>query len=254
MLAEFVKAVSDQAVKAARGRILKPSAEPEHVYLIEDASGKIDQRRAAPQPRRHKALSLDPIIEFAKLRKISSAIWYSRHGVVCLVDDNDRRDRIDLNLQFSQQIEQLSHWEKTRPRLSHKDAINILRTTFAKCLAPAGEFLGLIRQLKFVNGQIDEANLQASKRSIGRSIEQSVTGVATIPEYVTFDVPVFANAFPFRASVEIAVDIDPATQTFQFVPLPKEIEAGIEAAEDALYSAIDTALDGVKVPVYHGNP
>ncbi len=62
MLAEFIEAISEQAVKAAGHKIDKPAAEPSHVYYFD---GK--RYTASPAPRHHIASDLSAVVEFARL-------------------------------------------------------------------------------------------------------------------------------------------------------------------------------------------
>jgi hypothetical protein len=152
----------------------------------------------------------------------------------------------------------------------------LLRLWFHGCLVPAGDILLAIRNLRFIKNSATESNVNHGQRSISSALTSEVTGRNAIPESFFVEVPVFHNAFAYRESVEILVDIDDATETIRFVPAPGSIEAAIARAEERIgmhlqqeiASAMDVNYekdaDGVFVdddgdpaivpPVYYGKP
>lgn len=254
MLADFVEYISRQAVNAAGSRILQETVEPDHIYLLQGPDGKVERHEAAPAPRQHKASGLAAVCEFAGNNDGKSCIWYSRIGVVCLMDDSNRRDRVSLPLTLSPQIDSLLFIEKTRPWLSHKELINLLKITFADCLGPAGELLSIVKNIRFKSGSEVDSQLAPHGRSLGSKIEAQVTGPHSLPDEVAFSVPIFLGAVESWQTVTLAFDSDAATQKFQLVPLPRSIERAITFAERQIETEIAEGLDGTEVPVYYGCP
>lgn len=257
MLQELFEAIGHQAVKAAGLEITRiPGCD--HRLLLKQPDGTMGDLEVPPTPRHHRALDLSAITEFALWSSEQSrraTIWYCRHGVLCVLDDSTRRDTVRLDLTFSPQLLCLQGLEQYRKPMDQRATILLLRTTFAKCLGRAGDLIEIIRGVKFTNNQAGAAVVGHGKSSVGRSIEQEITGTKALPEYVTLEVPVFTAAWlQVKFPVELALEPDPATQTFTLIPLPGEIENAIAAAEALISMRLHDGLDGAEVPVYYGVP
>ena len=252
MLKEFIDCISERAVKAAGPFVTPVAAEPEHVYLLNGV-----RQIAEPRPRDHKAMSLQTIVAFA-MRDVDShdgnppATWYSRSGVVLLLSDTTRRDRVTLALDYSPQLKRLQALEAQPKPFGQRELIFMLRTTFAHCLAPAGNILDVLRCVKWRSKAAADATVQHGKTSIGKTLEQELTGTGALPEYLTLDVPIFASGFPaLRGNVELALEPDAATETFQLLPLPGSIETAIADAEARIGAELRAAL-GEGAAIYYG--
>lgn len=260
MLTEALQQLATQAVKAASPKVLTPEAEPKHHYAIVDPATGIKWFDAAPKPRGHASLSLEPIVVFATREDaVKPEIWYSRSGVTVFTKGEERRDQVALELKFSPQLETLAAWYRSRTPLSQQVLVSTLRTTFARCLGRAGDFLNIIRKVTFVNNAAGTGTIQHGKASIGRQIEQEVGGAAPIPENITFEVPVWDAHFRRIEPIDCAIEIDAANATFSIIPLPQSIEDAIANAEAALGDALVGLLQrddggGAKVPIYYGRP
>jgi hypothetical protein len=229
-------------------------AEPEHVYWLDAAGdGELKRQEAEPAPRAHTARDLTAVIQFA-LREGAGvpAVWYSRAGVVCLTDDGTRRDRVTLPLGFSPQLTRLLEWERTTTPLQQAAAVLALRTLFDGCCDAS--LLAVLRAVKFETRTGGTGEVQHGKRSIGQSLEASITGADVIPEYTVFRVPLFAAGLPHADSIRCAVEPNPGQASVTFLPLPGMIEAALAAAERAVGLQLADALAEAKVPVYYGSP
>jgi hypothetical protein len=251
MLKEALEFLSQQARDGKKVQILKPEAEPKHVYAIVQEDGSAEWRDAQPQPRAHVAASIQPVIDFAS-KADDAAVWYSRAGVVALIDNDTRRDRVTLPLSLSPQMVKLLELERASHSFPQPAFVKLLRTTFADCLSTAGNLLDIIRTVKFINNDGGTAVVQQGKTSIGRQIQQEVTGAGALPDYVTLTVPTFAGAFLFRGPVRCALEVNTGDQTFQLLPLPGELEANQAGAEAAIGEVLRAGLGDV--PAYYGRP
>jgi hypothetical protein len=198
-----------------------------------------------------------------------------------VIDDEDsdegRRETCTLSLELSKPMKKLLELESSNAMFKQPDAIRLLRLWFHGCLAPAGEILLAIRQLKFVKNNTVESNINHGTRNVSSALTSEVTGRSAIPESFWVEVPVFATAYTgFKEQIELIVDIDDATETIRFVPAPGSIEKAIANAEarvgaslkanldDLMGLTYDTNDDGVYVdsnsdpvgvpPVYYGKP
>ena len=254
MLKELFEAIGKNAVAANAVGIIHPEAEASDIYAIQGAPFELTWRQAAPLPRNHIVMDLKAIGEFCEfISHASPAIvaWYSRQGVVVLVDDTTRRDRVTLPLELSPQVKALQALEGSRKSFTQKELILFLRTTLAKCADPS--LVDIFRRVKFRATQGGDAELTHGKSSIGRQLTAELTGQQAIPEYVAFSLPIFAASFLAVGRVECAIEVLPDSEQFQLIPLPGQIEAAIAEAEAKLGEAINDSL-GEHGAAFYGKP
>lgn len=259
---QLFHAINAQAVKAAGVVVLAPEQEPEHRYAIVSPNGSIEWREAEARPRKHVIRDFETLKALVRGEYPNSEIWYSRKGVQAFLDKTNRRDVVSLPFSVSPQMRQLLAWEQTGgAKLSQSQMILILRTVFCGCLGRAGDVIGIFRRVKFNQIRNEDSTVQHGRASIGKSIESELTGVSTIPERITFEVPIFsqftANRLP-RGVVTCAVEIDAANQTIQLIPEPLAIEEALGVAEcqleDELTELINSDDAVPSIPIYFGDP
>lgn len=249
MFKEFFEAISGQAVKASGLKVIKLPG-PEHIYLIDQGEGRFQIRNTEPPPRKHKAFDISAVVQFAAKHE-SAAVWYSRVGVVCLTDDDTRRDEVRLVLSLSEQVKAIA--TISGKPFAQRDLILLMRTTFADCLGAAGDLLAVLRGVRFRSAAGGESMVKHGSRSVGKTLEQEITGTGALPEYVKLQVPVWGNAFLSVQTVRLALEPDPETETFKLIPLPGELERAIEAGEGRLGAVLREQL-GKGAALYYGEP
>lgn len=255
MFQEAIQYVVDEARKSAEVKIIQPLAEPENVYYLQAPGGALNKVTAAPPLRRHVALDLTAVAEFAESHSGTAEVWFSREKVVCVLDRSDARESVTLALEFSPQLRELQRLEQNPRAMDQRSAVYLLRTTFRRCLGRAGDLLNVLRAVRFNAQSAGEGVVQHGKSSIGKTLAQEITGAGNLPEYVVLEVPVFTNASlaaPFP--VECALEPDAATQTFKIVPLPNEIERAVSDGERLIAQTLAASLGGVEVPAHYGKP
>lgn len=253
MLAEFLDRVVELADQARQPYVMQVDQEPNHVYHLVHADGTVVRREAAPPTRDHRAFDLETLAAWVEAGSGSSVTWYCREGVVVLLDDDSRRDRLRLNLTRSQQVQQVVNLAQNKPWLKQKDFINLLRVSLHGCLSKAGALLSMARQVKFRQLAQAEQAIHLGKASLGKRIESELHGAEAFPEQVVLSVPLWENLPLPPQDVLCALDIDSATESFQIIPLPGEVEAALRAGEVSLRERLAELLpDGA--PLYYGTP
>lgn len=238
-------------------RIVRPPAEPPHVYLVaEDGERGITFRKetATPPAERSIATDISTLVEWAKEAKAGSEVWYSRKGIIGSPSP-ERPDagRCSLPLTPSPQFAFLIGVEKQPAKLTQTEIIRHLRTTLFGSIG--GDLLASVRKINLKKGKEVTVEQNRGKVSLNRSDIAEMTGLTDIPELVAFDVPVFANAnITARAVVKCDLDINAETEQFILTVLPGEIEAAFAKAETWLYNAIAECVGKDKVIVYYGEP
>lgn len=238
-------------------RIVKPPAEPPHIYLVaEDGERGITFRKetATPPAERSVATDISTLVDWTKETKAGSEVWYSRNGVIGSPSP-ERPDagRCSLALSPSPQLAYLIGVEKQPAKLTQTGIIRILRTTLYGTFG--GDLLANVRKINLKKGKDVTIEQQRGKVSLERKDIAEMTGINDIPDVVAFDVPVFSSAnVKARAVVKCDLDLDAETENFTLTVLPGEIEAAFAKGEDWLQREIAECVGKDKVTVYYGEP
>lgn len=262
-------------------RLVPAPTEPDGVYYVAGTDGTF--RRVSPlkPAARHAAADLPTLAAVARawdeFKNTVVAVWYDRDGVVAVCDQADiedaPRETCGLNLTPSPQLALLADWRKRQTwaglDLGQRELVQYLRTTLYGCWE--GRHPGLldaVRRLRTQKAADVVAEVQRGKASLGRSMTAEASGAGDIPEYVTFEVPVFAGA-AVRAVAEVRVVLDPnpETEKFSVSVLPDDVERAFRRGEEATQALLDGLLardpdadtesenaPATVVPVYHGKP
>ena len=210
-----------------------------------------------PVRRNHIAGELTAIIDLYN-RFDEAEIWYSRKGIVVVIETGDDvayRDRATLPLTYSPQLALLQEWEAGRCNVySQAPAVLTIRTVFRRCLGKAGNLEAALKNIKFLSAASGSSAISHGKASVGKQIETQVAGVENIPEQFTLQVPVFNGGFASIQDVEVAIDLDPATQNIKFIPIPGDVEAAIGRAEAHIGTTLAEILGEKGTKVYLGQP
>lgn len=255
----------DEKSRAAAPRIVTCDREPPHVYYVADCNGNLTRQIACAPPDRHAAGDIDTLVrvaladyrpEDAETSPNTPVIWYTRDGVIAVLDpdDSDFPARCTLALSPSPQMKTLAFWDgQGKASLKQAEFILLLRTLFAGC-APA-TLLPAVRKLQTKRGAEVNAAIEQGKVSMSRAIVAEMTGASAIPERITLEVPAFAQA-AVAVAVRVTVELDPSPEdeTFTLVVHPGAIENAMRGAEEVLEKRIRAALKDSPIPVYHGKP
>jgi hypothetical protein len=265
MLTEFLRYLSEQSVKASMPRVLQ-TPEPGFVYAIAKPDGEYTWEFAEPAPRQHIAGNLQTVIDFAlrkdAMREVAGepgslgepVVWYNRSSVVCVLDDYTRRDRIALPLPLSKQMQTLQAIEGRN--WTQQDLILLLRTTFRHSLADGDTLIATLRRLKFIDGSAVDSAVQHGRASVGKEIRAEISSMAgSLPEYVSFSIPIFENPTlgQLRGTIEVALEPLPTRAEFRLIPVAGDIEGALAGAEYAVGEMLREALAEAEVGVFFGS-
>lgn len=254
---DTLKTIQETAVKAsgADGKValLKPGQEPDHVYLMVGQSGKVERVVADAKPRAHRLVTLEQVVAFVTKKGTAEAsvVWYDRSGVIVIVDDATRRDRADLTLTLTPQIQLLIALEKGR-QFTQREFRRLLRVELAGCRVD-DVLLNWVSSVKFNDSRTAGGVIKQGRESLGREIEQAAVSDAGEPPEImrlsvrVFDDPSLRETWP----IECAVEIDLDNQVFQLIPLPLQLHNAIENEVGAIGKLLQEA---VKCPAFRGKP
>jgi len=230
--------------------------ETERYALLNRRTGEVAFYPTEPATRNHKIGNVDTAISEARRLKaadLSSVVWCN-YGSIVILDDKSRRDRSTLSFGKSSQFKLLETLRKNPQGMQQRNFIRMLRIDLDGCLGAAGNFLSLVRQLKFTAGQDATGTIQHGKESISRSTIAELVGADSIPEEVVLTVRVYDLPFEPVRSVRCAVEIDVNSATFVLTPFPGQLEDAENAAIGAIREHLTVELDGDKIPVVFGTP
>lgn len=253
IIRDALEFLTKQANAAAGPIITHPKEEPPHIYLLDG-----ERKVAVPETRKHKASSLDAVMSFhqseSKNNASSPATWYSRKGVVCLLDDDIRRDRVEMPLNPSPQLKVILSWGDQSQPFKQPNLILMLRTMFKRNMTRCPNLLELLRSIRFESGQVVNSEIVKSRASISKSIENKVSGKDELPDEFYLNVPIFSEPYAFiEGLIGVALEMDAGTQSFTLHPFPGDVERQVTLAEDVIGKALREAL-GDDAAVYYGEP
>jgi hypothetical protein len=234
ILTDAIQLIQETAVKAegSEGKlaIVRPPAEPPHVYLTVGPDGKFEKQIASPAGRNHRLITLDEVERYALEKgSASTVVWYDRNGVTVVIDDETRRDFATLGLTLTPTIVLLQRLEKDRPGYDQKSFRKLLRTDFGECQRDPRLF-NWVSDLKFANLTQGKGQFSSDRESLGNDIEaQAVSGAGECPDDLILDVRTFDDpSLIKKQGIRCVFEFDPPSREFRLIPFPLAVHNAIE--------------------------
>lgn len=252
-----------EAGKQLANPIIKAADEPAGVYYLREVDGNMSKIRADPTIRKHAMGDLDSLIDFVRNRPMPRSdvenvswitVWCSRESVTVLLDDEDRRDRISLALDYTPHWLKLLELTDGSPQpWEHKQLLRFLRD-----LIPAfhNEDIAVLRQIRLSLQRDTEMSVTPSKESLGKRVMAEASGVSAIPESLEATIPVYQTPGEDQvATITCDLDIDTIEGKFYLVPRAQDFEDALRVADESRLKRLREGLAGLpKVQVYRGAP
>lgn len=219
--------------------------------------GEIHEVVVPPPLRTHQVDSVADLIAAGKRWGSKGTIWI-KPGYVCLMlDDEDRREHVNLHLTQTGIFQQLVKLT-TANRMDQASLVKLLRRDFREALG-AGTMLSAVRKIKFRQYTDGNSTIQHGNESMGRSIESEVAGIdESIPEGIVVSTPVYINPGEEQCIAQISLDLELLVSEQKFIlrPMPDQVEAAMAYALADIRERIE---DGLKTkegqfPVFYGTP
>lgn len=251
MLKELFDAINQRAQAAMAPNFVDWNPHKAHAYRRPD--GSVATIDAEPAVRKHRLASIDDLAQFAKDHSQDGGVFfYDAEQITFFLDDAARTHSAYIELDFSDPWRELNNLAGKNGRVSQQELIWSLRTTFKGCL-PDKTILEAVRNCRFDQEAKKESELQRGRSSIGTAILTKFAGLAELPEYVTFNCPVWKGAVQFNVPVECVLDPDEKNGSFILAPLPGALTAATVLAEQELGRRLTIAL-GEDFMLYNGVP
>jgi hypothetical protein len=201
---------------------------------------------------KHTVAAVDDLIAAARRWKTKPTLWVSAAAVVLIPDDDDRRDVVTLPLVKSAAFKRLEQLQAA-PELSQLELLRTLRIDFGGTVNRA-DLLAAVRSLKWRQSASGHSNVSQGNESLGRTIENEVTGAGEIPEAVAVGCAVYSNPGENSKVYTVACDLEvvPSEQKFLFRPVADELANTLTLAQGDIVTQLRSALP--EVAVFFGTP
>jgi len=195
------------------------------------------------------ARNLIAVAEDAPRPSWRPVIWHGMNQVVLVLDDEDRRDVVELPLMFSTQFETLRELEAEPRAFDQRSFIRLLRTKLR--LDPS--MVAPFRRLDWHRSDEGSGDVQHGKDRLGKQIEAKVQAIDALPEDPVFHVPVYNEMGEREAyAVQCALEIDTLNQKLGLIPLPGELDVAIDRAQESIHTRLCEEFAD-EIPIYYGN-
>lgn len=246
-----MKAQSELVAKAKHATVVTEIPTDGRTVWVEH-DGKLFIQSVPPDLRDHKVDSVFDLCEAAKLWNPNPVVWIDDENIVLVVDDKDRRETVTLKLVKSFVFRKLLDLRNSS-KLSQVDLIRLLRVDLRNT-ANVAPLLMAVRKVKFRSLTEGSNIIQHGNESMGKTIENEVTGADAIAESLLVETNLYSN--PGEADEKFAInldlEIDAAKACFYLRPMPDEIELATQMALAGIRERIERDAHGV--PVFFGRP
>jgi hypothetical protein len=216
-----------------------------------ELGGKVCEHKAPADLREFAVNTVEGLIEATKRWKLEKpSIWIGAAGGVIKIpfDEADRREYIEMSLRTTPLFETLKGLDERKGGIDQVTLIRLLRREFRKGLG-AEAMLAAVRKLKFRSSTQGTTDVQHGNESMGRIIENEVTGASDIPTSLVVPCSVFANPGEqeFEFQVGLDVEIDAVNQKFIVRPFPGEIDKAVELAIESIRTRLKNNVPGASI-------
>lgn len=149
--------------------------------------------------------------------EVVSQVYVNETGIVAIIDQDDRTERVSMSFEYSSQYLELL---KLKSATSQKAFVTALRSHLYGCCSYP-DIVNIARKIEFNRTSDGKTSIEHGRESLGRQVEMAVRSVAgDIPEELTFRVNLFAVPSDLNTQVELkfALDIDVSNSTLMLLP------------------------------------
>lgn len=250
MLKEFIESISRMATEAVEPKVIPiPGDVRSQIMRL----GETFTLATVPPPlRKHEVHTLFDLVEAVKAYKGSVAsVWHDHSGIVAILDDADRLDRVDMCLCES---EQLATLRKLPRKFDQRGLITFLKRDLAGATSDA--IIATFRGISFRRSDAGTGAVSHGGESLGRSVESAVEGTGEIPERLLVEVPIYANlGLRVRRQISLDLEVDSREATFTLAVLPDEIVTAIQKMQDQIKAMLCELIgEDDSVRIFFGSP
>lgn len=245
MLKEAIEAIKEMSREADAGTLLPVKSVRRKSLLIHH--GTHEWLDNDPPTRQHKVESLDSLIAIATRFKETCSIWHAENAVSVMIDDQWRDDEVTFILEKS------SAWHaamKLKEPRAQGELIDLCRMELKDVVMESHpELIALFKNVKFKRRDESGAVIDHGRESLGRELEQQVTGTDKLPEEISLMLRPYV-AVESESAVRFAMKISYQQEKFSFRSVGDDVSNAIDAAQNVMAER----FEGVTDKVYYGTP
>lgn len=211
--------------------------------------GQVEVIEHDPPARSHTVYDIDSLGMWAD-DEGTAKVWHCDTEVVMVLDDAGYRENlVRLPLPIHPKFQAL---DTCGVRFDQKTLIDFLRLNLKEEIeAAAPGLITSLRKVKFRRSDSGVSEVAVGRESMGRDIEELVTGVSEFPEELTLRLPIWLH-LDLTVGVEMAFDVDASNCQFIFRPKPGAIQQARVVAQEWLHDQLAAACGNC--PIYFGKP
>ncbi len=246
MIEQAISKIADMARGQLPQFVKVPGIENE-MFLV-NCDGTSQRLPTSMPPRNHTVFDVEAMATYCfavyEAGTNHVVIWYSRTGVVAILNDDDRRDqRVRLPLAMTQQFKTVEMLATHKPNKDQRAMLTLLRNDLSGCLDLCPGLVSTLRGVNWKATAEESSEIRQGKASLSKSQMAQLSGLADIPEDVTLSVPIF-EGHNIRSQVHCTLDVDADNKVFILRPKAGEIEMAMRSAEQALGDLLATKMSG----------
>lgn len=243
-LNEALQTIQRTAVAAEHPKTIDVGSPYKVGYLIGE---RVEVYDKALPPREHVVYDLDSLRAWCDER---SPVWHNDDRVVVVLDDEAYRvSTVAMPLPLHPTFGALC---QAPERVDQALLIRWLRLHLKETLEKDyPTLIATMREIRIRQNVAGQGTVEHGRESMGKTIDNSVTGADAIPEEVLLNVPIWLH-HEARVQVRCYFDIDVQAVKFTFAPMPGELEHARQAAQAWLHEQLEALAP--ESTVYFGSP
>lgn len=218
MLKEFFEALTRQITLSQQPQLAPYNERSDAVYL--EGGKMIFKPRSRGPKKTHVVDTASSLVAFilsaVTLKKVSNPVAFvGLDQVDFRFDMDDRQDRITFPMPLSDQYKTLK--AINRKTLPHRDLIRLLRVELSNTMANQDAIIGKLRAVKWSAEENVASVVDKGKASLGKDMMRQFIAVDTLPDFLTFEIPVYQPGLGINSLTTIRCDLTPDEDTKQFI-------------------------------------
>jgi hypothetical protein len=212
-------------------------------------------------PRNHTVATLqDFVTACGRWGGARSVVLHSLKGVLLLIDDSDRRDRVFLPLETTEVFDLVL--TMAAERYDQRTFVGLLRRDLCKVIP--SYLVTAIAKIEVVTNSQQRTEVNPGRERGTREFAADLAMSGEIPERVKCYIPVYRlDGLNQPMEIEFSLDytLPPMPVSFSFRTLPDEIENVQALLQGTLHQLLETLLgdelggrEDVKIDVLYGDP
>ena len=205
-------------------------------------------------PRAHQLLGYTDLLNAIADTHIAKApeVYCSGRKVIALLDRDDRRQKIVVDLAYSSRLEQCRALEGSPLAASPKDIQRVLRFDFHS--GKHDLVIDALSEIDFTRTTTTSSRTTHGSDGYGASVNAAVPQASRVPKEFEVVVPIWANEgfSRYSASVRCGLELDPDNQRVILRVLSDEVMRVVNQALVSLVTDLREATKGI--PIFMGAP